>query len=177
MSIIKTKTTYLEMFSPPQFEVGVLQTGRKVIRLPLPSVGFYRRLYRAIGSNFHWIDRLLMPEDDLRAIIQDDLVDIFVLYENQEPIGYSELDRRVCNEIELAYFGLFPEVIGQGLGKYLLNWTLRTAWSHRPRRVWVHTCDLDHPAALPNYLKSGFQIYDESIVEQPIFSMNSTLGS
>ncbi len=100
MSIIKTKTTYLEMFSPPQFEVGVLQTGLKVTLLPLPSVEFYRRLYRVLRSKFHWTDRLLKLEEDLRAIIQDDLVDIFVLYANQEPIGYSELDRRVCNEID-----------------------------------------------------------------------------
>ena len=65
-----------------------------------------------------------------------------------------------------AYFGLFPAFIGKGLGKYLLAWALDRAWSFNPRRVWVHTCDLDHPAALPNYLRAGFTVYDETVVEQ-----------
>jgi GNAT superfamily N-acetyltransferase len=107
-----------------------------------------------------------MPDDELRAMIQDERVEIFVLSIGQQPAGYAEIDRRQAGEIELAYFGLFPHAIGIGLGKYLLNWILRTAWSYRPRRVWVHTCDLDHPAALPNYLKAGFHVYDETVVEQ-----------
>jgi GNAT superfamily N-acetyltransferase len=107
-----------------------------------------------------------MPEKELQAIIHDDQVDIFVLIAAEELAGYSEIDRRKPGEIELAYFGLFPNAIGQGLGKYLLHWTLRVAWSYQPGRVWVHTCDLDHPAALPNYLKAGFQVYDEAFVDQ-----------
>jgi GNAT superfamily N-acetyltransferase len=79
-----------------------------------------------------------------------------------------ELDRRTPGEIELAYFGLFPQFIGNGLGKYLLAWALRQAWSYGPRRVWVHTCDLDHEAALPTYLNAGFTVYAEKMVEQAV---------
>ncbi len=107
-----------------------------------------------------------MPDEQLQAILRDDRVEVFVLSVAGELAGYSELDRRVESDIELAYFGLFPNFIGQGLGRFLLDWTLRTAWSRRPRRVWVHTCDLDHPAALPTYLKAGFRAYDEQIIEQ-----------
>ena len=64
--------------------------------------------------------------------------------------------RRIEGEIELVQFGLVPEFIGQGLGKYFLNWTIDKAWSYDPRRFWLHTCTLDHKAALPNYLKAGF---------------------
>jgi GNAT superfamily N-acetyltransferase len=166
MSVIKTKTTYLQMFSPVEIEIAAPRPDLKISRIDRPSVDFYRHLYRKVGSAFHWVDRLEMPDEQLQAIIHDDQVDVLVLTVAEEPAGYSELDRRKPREVELAYFGLFPEATGQGLGKYLLNHTLRAAWSQEPRRVWVHTCDLDHPAALPNYLKAGFHIYDQVTVDQ-----------
>lgn len=169
MRVIKTKTTYLQMFSPPEVaeaEPSAPRPDLNVARVSQPSVEFYRRLYQAVGSDFHWVDRLVMADEELRGIIQDDQVDVFVLTVDKKPAGYSELDRRETGEIELAYFGLTPEVTGQGLGKYLLDSTLRAAWSYQPRRIWVHTCDLDHPAALPNYLRAGFQIYDQVTIDQ-----------
>jgi GNAT superfamily N-acetyltransferase len=63
-------------------------------------------------------------------------------------------------------FGLMPEFIGKGLGKYFLRWTVDKAWSYNPRRFWLHTCTKDHPAALPNYLKAGFAIYNEELKDQ-----------
>jgi len=75
------------------------------------------------------------------------------------PAGYAELDRRQPLEVELAYFGLMPEFIGRGLGGFMLNWTVHRAWSSEPRRVWLHTCTLDHPQALAVYQKAGFEIY------------------
>ena len=168
MPVIKTKTTYLQMTSPSEIEMAAPRPDLNISRINRPSVDLYRRLYREVGSAFHWVDRLVMPEEELQAIIHDDQVDIFVLTVAEKTAGYAELDRREAHEIELAYFGLFPDVIGQGMGKYFLNWTLRTAWAHQPRRVWVHTCDLDHPAALPNYLSAGFRIYDEAVTDQRI---------
>jgi hypothetical protein len=63
-------------------------------------------------------------------------------------------------------FGLIREFIGQGLGKYFLQWTIDKAWSYSPKRFWLHTCTKDHPAALPNYLKAGFAIYKEEVKGQ-----------
>ena len=77
------------------------------------------------------------------------------------PAGFAELDRRVAGEVELVQFGLLPEFIGQGLGKFFLQWAIDKSWGYGPRRLWLHTCSLDHPAALPNYLKAGFQICKE----------------
>jgi GNAT superfamily N-acetyltransferase len=166
MPRISTKTTYLEMFEPPSREVAAPRPGLRIERLPRPTNEDYRCLYRAVGADFHWVDRLIMPDDQLQAILSDDRVEVYVLSAADETAGYAELDRRHTNEIELAYFGLFPRFIGQGLGSYLLNWALRMGWSYRPTRVWVHTCDLDHPAALPTYLKAGFRIYDEQMIAQ-----------
>jgi len=168
MPIIQTKTTYLEMFHPPEIEVAPPRDDIGIRRAASPGNEFYRDLYRSVGADFYWVDRLIMPDDQLQSILRDERIEISVLYVGEEAAGYSELDRRADREIELAYFGLFPSFIGQGLGNYLLNWTLRRAWSFEPERVWVHTCDLDHPAALPNYLKSGFEIYGEKIIDQPV---------
>jgi GNAT superfamily N-acetyltransferase len=166
MPRVPTKTTYLEIFEPPPHEVAAPRSDLKIERVACPTNEFYRQLYRSVGADLYWVDRLVMPDEQLQTILRDDRVEVFVLSVAEQMAGYSELDRRQGNEIELAYFGLLPRFIGQGLGKYLLNWTLRTAWSHRPNRVWVHTCDLDYPAAMPTYLKAGFRIYDEKIIDQ-----------
>jgi GNAT superfamily N-acetyltransferase len=85
------------------------------------------------------------------------------------PAGLAELDRRDPPDIELAYFGVLPEFISQGLGRFLLDWAIRHAWRQRPARFWVHTCDLDHPRALPLYQKAGFRIYDRQMtVANPV---------
>lgn len=164
--IVLTKTTYLEMFAPPATEVAPPRAEVQVRRLFSPSVEEYRALYRGVGSQLNWVDRLVMPDEELRDILSDERVEVHLLEVANEPAGYAELDRRTPGQIELAYFGLFPQFVGQGLGKFFLIWTIQQAWSYQPERVWVHTCDLDHPAALPNYLRAGFKIYDDRVIEQ-----------
>lgn len=174
MPTIRTKTTYLEMFAPPAHIVAPPRTDVLVRRLTSPSVDVYRELYRGVGSQLHWVDRLIMPSGELLAILQDERVEVQVIEVTGQAAGYAELDRRTPPHIELAYFGLFPVFLGQGLGKYFLNWVIQSAWSHRPQRLWVHTCDLDHPAALPNYLQAGFKIYDERFIEQFVPEQSSS---
>lgn len=169
MRVVQTKTTYLQMFRQPA-EIPLAPPGPdfEVSRIDYPGLEFYRRLYVSVGGAFNWVDRLLMPDDQLLAIIQDQRTDVFVLRVSGKTAGYAELDRRTDHQIELAYFGLFPEFLGQGWGKFFLNWTVQKAWSFGPRRVWLHTCDLDHPAALIVYRKAGFEVYDEKLLDQVI---------
>src|SRR5205085_5112558 len=101
-------------------------------------------------------------------IIRDPLDEVHVLHVDGTPAGFAELDRRTNDEIELVHFGLMPGFLGQGLGKFFLQWTIDKAWSYRPRRFWLHTCTLDHPVALPNYLKAGFAIYKEELTRREI---------
>ncbi len=166
--VVQTKTTFLEMLEPPSDVITPPIHSTRISRINTPSVDFYKFLYRAVGSDFNWIDRLLISDVELGTIIHDDRVDVFVLEVNGESTGFSELDRRVLNEVEIAYFGLLPQFVGKGLGKFFLNWTLREAWANEPTRVWLHTCDLDHEAALPNYLRAGFQVYDEKVIDQVV---------
>jgi GNAT superfamily N-acetyltransferase len=161
------KVTYLQMFQwwprTPQPPVSSV-TVQLVVQ---PTVDLYRELYNGVGSSYGWNDRNRMEDQRLQDIITDRNVEIYRLCVHQETAGYSELDRREPDEIQLAYFGLMPNFIGRGLGKYFLDWTLQKAWSYRPRRVWVHTCTHDHPAALPNYLRAGFEIYKEEVIKSP----------
>ena len=91
-------------------------------------------------------------------------MEVFVLHVRGVPAGYVELDRRIEDEVEIAYFGLVPDFIGRGLGPALLGWALERAWSCGPRRVWLHTCSLDHPKALAVYRRAGFEVYDREVL-------------
>jgi GNAT superfamily N-acetyltransferase len=168
MPIIKTKTTYLEMLSPPEGSGPAPRDDIEIARAAQPSVEAYRGWYCAVGGELNWVDRLVMPDDELCIILHDERVEIFLLHVAGETAGYVELDGRVAGDIEIAYYGLFPQFVGQGLGRYFLRWAVQHAWTQQPHRVWLHTCDLDHPAALPNYLKAGFKVYDEQVIEQVV---------
>ena len=168
MNTIPVKTLYLQMQAPPQRTVPPPLEGLEVISVEHPTIRYYRFLYDAVGSDWNWVDRKRLSDDQLSAIIHDDLVQVYVLHVRGSPAGFCEMDRRVEGEVELRYFGLMPEFFGKGLGKYLLDRILRQAWSYAPNRVWLHTCELDHQAALPLYLQAGFVLYDEQVIDQVI---------
>lgn len=161
---IETVVTYLEMTGPPAgAPLPPPRAGLEVRRTVRPTTGFYRYLYDAIGRDWVWYDRKLLDDATLAAIVQDARVEVNALWADGVPAGLAELDFRAPPDIELAYFGLLPEFIGEGLGRYLLDWAVHHAWRSRPRRFWVHTCDLDHPRALSVYQKAGFRIYDRRV--------------
>ena len=156
--------TKLEMLARPASLRTTLPHGHdngKVMLLKTrrPSVHFYRYLYETVGKQHSWVERRRMADDRLSAILQDDNVEIYVLYCDGAPAGYFELDFRKQPVAELAYFGLIPDFIGRGLGQFLLSAAIDTAWSRQIDRLWVHTNTLDHPRALPLYQQLGFTPY------------------
>jgi GNAT superfamily N-acetyltransferase len=160
---LPTTVTYLEMHAPPAWLAqGAPRPPRdalRVVRAVRPTAAFYRFLYGTVGGPWTWVDRKKLADDALLAIVQDPRVEVHVLHDDGVPAGYVELDARAEPEIEVAYFGLVPERIGQGLGSYLLRWAVARAWERSPTRLWVHTCTLDHPGALPLYERVGFTRY------------------
>ena len=160
---LETTITYLEMTERPPHPHVVPPLGTKVALLwaRKPTVAFYRFLYDSVGGPWLWWERRALDDASLRREIQDENVEIFVLHVNGVPAGYAELDRREPPDIELAYFGLMPDFIGRGLGRYLLTWAIDTAWNHEPRRLWVNTNSLDHPKALALYQRCGFRPYKQ----------------
>jgi GNAT superfamily N-acetyltransferase len=156
------------MLARPERTVPPPHEGLTVLHAKRPTVRYYRFLYDAVGGPWQWLSRRRLSDAELACLLDDPRDEVHVLQIEGVPAGFAELDRRVADEIELVQFGLMPEFIGQGLGKYFLQWNVEQAWSYGPKRFWLHTCSLDHPAAIPNYLKAGFVIYKEEMtVREP----------
>jgi GNAT superfamily N-acetyltransferase len=168
---LTTVVTYLEMHAPPGEPPRAPPPGLRVevIEAVRPTVPFYRWLYGAVGEPWLWTDRHKLDDAALVAILEDPAVQVHVLHVDGAPAGYAELDGRQPPDVELAYFGLLPDFIGRGLGRFLLDWAVQRAFSTAPRRLWVHTQTLDHPRALPVYQAAGFRAYrsETILVDDP----------
>lgn len=163
---ITSVITYLEMTELPTSPAPTLPAKKiSLLRAEKLTLSFYRYLYNTIGQEWLWWERRLMSDDELSVIIFNPRVEIYVLYVGGVPAGYGELDRRCGNEIELAYFGLISEFIGQRLGSYFLRCMINQAWSYSPKRLFVHTCTEDHPAAIHNYQRHGFSPYEQVTID------------
>ena len=153
--------TYLELTSPGQFRPAFGEFSDLVVeRVAQPTPALYRHCYRTVGEPYHWYDRRDWSDEQIRAHLAQPDITLHVATRNGALAGWYEL-RRVPEDgsAEIAYFGLAPDAIGRGLGKHLLSAAVRDAWAMNPTRVWLHTCTLDHPHALPNYEKRGFVRY------------------
>ncbi|RIK74845.1 MAG: GNAT family N-acetyltransferase [Planctomycetota bacterium] len=154
---------YLEMTSPGDYRPAraasePLDFDR--VELPLPELN--RFFYVAVGRLWHWGDRLPWPREKWLAWVDRAELETWVAYCRGTPVGYFELERQPEANVEVAYFGLLPDFTGRGFGGALLNRAIERAWEDGTRRVWLHTCTLDHPAALANYLARGFRQFDET---------------
>jgi GNAT superfamily N-acetyltransferase len=164
MPTVQVVRTYLEMRSPEDLRVARdPRHPARLERIEDCPVSFFRYLYAEVGRAYHWVDRLKWSDDQVRTHLADPGVSLWLLSSGGAPAGYFELRRHQDDSVEVAYFGLLPEFVGRGWGGHLLTLAVREAWGMRPERVWLHTCTLDHPAALPNYLKRGFRpVRDET---------------
>lgn len=158
--------TSLEMTARPPLRAeaaapGVLQ------RLNRPSAAQYRRLYGVVGADWLWFSRNQMPDAELLSILHSPDVELYRLEGAAGGEGILELDFRVAGECELAFFGVSGPLIGGGAGRWLMNRAIERAWSRPIRRLWVHTCTLDHPSALTFYIRSGFRPYHRQVEVTP----------
>ena len=164
MELVHVTVYHLEMLSHSDRAVPAPCQGLNVIQSVRPSVAYYRFLYDAVGREYNWLSRRKLSDDALAALIGDPRNELYVLHVQGTPAGFAELDCRQADDIELVQFCLMREYFGKGLGKWFLRWIIDKAWSKQPNRFWLHTCSLDHPAALPNYLEGGFvQFKQESL--------------
>ncbi len=146
--------TYLEMIEPPANLPSPLSP--LTLHRVNPTPADYRSSFRAVGARWLWFSRLLMDDAKLAAIIDDPAVELFDVRDDDQVVGMLELDRRAAGECELAFVGLVPAYAGHGHGHWLLAQAVARAWKGATKRVHVHTCTLDHPAALNAYLRAGF---------------------
>ena len=154
--------TYLEMHRAPEQPVPPSPLSLNRIEIPQPEA--YRTLFRLVGAPWLWFSRLIMDDAHLAGIIQHPKVELYsVTDEAGADVGMLELDFREPGECELAFHGLVPELSGKGHGKWLLGEAVRLAWREGVDRVHVHTCSLDHPAALSAYRRAGFTPYKRAV--------------
>jgi len=158
--------TYLEMHAPLAQEIPPSPLSLERLEHPEPEA--YRGLFRLVGSPWLWFSRLIMDDAKLAAIIQDPNVDLHIVVdETGQPVGMLELDFREPSECELAFIGLVPELSAKGHGRWLLAEAVHRAWRDGVSRVHVHTCSLDHPAALSAYRRAGFTPYKRAVERFP----------
>lgn len=153
---IATVVTYLDMREPPP-PAPPPDSELRLDRWEMPDPARYRALFRRVGGPWLWFSRLVLDDAALVAIIRDPGIKVFaVTDQGGNEAGMIELDFRKLGDCELAYFGLVPELAGLGHGRWLMARALDEAWRPGVTRVHVHTCTLDHPAALGFYRALGF---------------------
>ena len=159
MARVEVRRTYLQLASLAALRAAPSPDPRaRVERMDGCPASFFRYLYAEVGRRYHWVDRLSWTDEEQRARLALPGVSVHLLAVAGAPAGYFELERHDGDgSVEIAYFGLLPEFLGRGLGKYLLSEAVRAGFAQGAARVWLHTCTLDDPAALPNYLARGFE--------------------
>ena len=155
-------TWYLEMTSPEQLRPARAVEGFEARALRRPDPALIRRMYDRGGERWLWTDRLGWGLARWGAHLAQPGVETWVGYLEGEEAGYAEVVRE-GGDVEIASFGLLPGLEGRGMGGALLAAVTEAAWEAGAERVWLHTCSLDSPAALPSYERRGFRRYDERI--------------
>ena len=121
--------------------------------------------YKNVGKKHHWVDRLIWSDKQWIDYVSNEKVKTYVLNESNNLAGFFELiQHQDQNEVEIAYLGLLEEYQNQKLGSYLLSSAIKNSFLSKPKRVWVHTCSLDHKNALMNYISRGMKIFKTETV-------------
>ncbi|WP_298774312.1 GNAT family N-acetyltransferase [uncultured Shewanella sp.] len=161
---MKVITYYLEMNSPEELIKKTDARGLTIVEAKINEFKFNRFLYQLIGEQWKWVDKLSLSDEEWKAYVENPNLRTWVAYYEGAIAGYFELNANNSGDSEIAYFGLAPNFIGKGLGGYLLSNAISNAWEiPTTKRVWVHTCSLDHGSALANYKARGLKLYKEEI--------------
>ncbi len=143
---IPPKNFHIQLLKPPDFKIN-------------------KFFYKNVGKNHHWVDRLIWTENQWIDYTSSKKVQTYVLKNNSDLAGYFELILHIDEEeVEIAYLGLLKEYQNQKLGSYLLSYAIKTSFLKKNKRVWVHTCSLDHKNALSNYISRGMKVFKRETV-------------
>jgi GNAT superfamily N-acetyltransferase len=167
MATIQVTRSYLQLLSPGALRGTPLRPELRIEQAHPCPISFFRYLYAEVGRAYRWRERIDWSDARCADHLADARVSIWVLYSDGAPAGYFELFRHDDRSVEIAYFGLTGDFIGRGIGKELLSAAVERAWTFGASRVWLHTCTLDDPAALPNYLARGFVQYRQERYDVP----------
>jgi len=141
-----------------------VSNGLSVVEAEIDNFKLNRFLYQYVGEPWGWVDKLSLSDEQWREYVETPNLRTWVAYYKGSIAGYFELSMSDKADVEIAYFGLAENFIGKGFGGYLLSQAIQQAWNmENVKRVWVHTCTLDHPSALKNYQARGFKVYKQEL--------------
>lgn len=158
-STVSYTVTWLEMTARPSYPRPHAPIGKPAALLMAesPPAWFFLGLYDAVGRDYAWEDMHTEDEGKLATWLADENTFLYTLMRDGWPHGFFLLDHRQPGTCELAYFGLVPQAVGSGLGRFLLESAVHTAWDlPEVGKLTVNTCTLDHPRALGLYQRAGF---------------------
>lgn len=157
---------YLEINSLEELnEINILSEDYSIKIVEPRDFQLNKFFYKNVGKNHHWIDRLIWTDQQWSNYTSDNKVKTYILKNKDDLAGYFELiSHKDKKEVEIAYLGLLEEYYNKKLGSYLLSAAIRNSFSDKTKRVWVHTCSLDHQNALNNYLSRGMKIFKKETI-------------
>ena len=162
----KIERNYLEINSLTELNSSTVSSDDYLVKLINPvDFEINKFFYKNIGKKHHWVDRLSWTNEQWIKYTSDEKLKTYVLQKNNDLAGYFELiSHTEINEVEIAYLGLLEEYQNKKLGSYLLSSAIKNSFLNDPKRVWVHTCSLDHKNALNNYISRGMKIFKKETI-------------
>ena len=162
----KIERNYLEINSLTELNSYTVSSDDYLVKLINPvDFEINKFFYKNIGKKHHWVDRLSWTNEQWIKYTSDEKLKTYVLQKNNDLAGYFELiSHTEINEVEIAYLGLLEEYQNKKLGSYLLSSAIKNSFLNNPKRVWVHTCSLDHKNALNNYISRGMRIFKKETI-------------
>ena len=164
--ITRVDRKYLEINSPEEINISDNhQSSCKIEKKNPPDFQINKFFYKQIGKSYRWIDRLIWSDTQWVNYTNNSNLETYIMSENEELIGFFELlfhpETKNC---EVAYFGILQQYIGKKYGSYLLSEALKLGFRNNTKKVWLHTCSLDHKHALKNYLGRGMKVFKSETI-------------
>ena len=162
----KVERNYLEISSLKDFkEIKKISNNNSLELLSPNNFQLNKFFYKNVGKKHQWVDRLVWSETQWIDYVSSKNVKTYIFKYNKDLAGFFELISHTENkETEIAYLGLLEEFQNKKLGSYLLSEAIKISFTKNTKRVWLHTCSLDHKNALNNYIARGMKIFKTETV-------------
>ena len=158
--MINVERNFLEIRDVKNLKINPTKKIKFLVKKINPDFQLNKFFYKQVGKKHRWLDRLNWSDEKWINYISNKNLDTYIISDSENLVGFFELlNNPRLSETEISYFGLLEEYIGKGIGGYALSEAIRKSFEKNIRRVWLHTCTLDHPNALKNYIARGMTVF------------------
>ena len=158
--MIHVERNFLEIRDVKNLKINPTKKIKFLVKKINPDFQLNKFFYKQVGKKHRWLDRLNWSDEKWIRYISNKNLDTYVISDSENLVGFFELlNNPHLSETEISYFGLLEEYIGRGIGGYALSVAIRKSFEKDIKRVWLHTCTLDHPNALKNYIARGMTVF------------------